>query len=134
MKKIIFMLVAVLGMTLTSCSDSVEPKIIGIGQLHFNENVGLYCVSFDSVNYPIETVIYKEGSGKREIVEPFEGMVVTIFKAENKEGLQAIAGNKTKKEIEDAFSGDCLGIVFLAIFLFLFFGWIILDAKMSTKL
>ena len=112
MKKfVLFLLIATLGVALTSCSwfDSapVNPKIIGVGNLEFSEDANSNFVVIDSVYYMIDNLKYPRDvkigyTGSRE-GPSVVGKQVTVFTFSRKPGVQALIGNLSVEQIENLY-------------------------------
>ena len=124
-KKLVFALIAALSVALTGCSafdsDPIEPKIIGTGNLQYEEKSGTWFVVINSSQYTVTTVTVPNNIprsyGKTQNVEPVEGMLVTIFTSPRKTGVQAVTGKQSVKQIEELYHTNETGVVLLGLLL-----------------
>ena len=121
MKKLSFMLSIMFSMILTSCSwfdsDPIEPNIIGSGNLQYEMKSGTWFVVVDSTQYTVATVTILDNNphsyGKTQNVEPVEGMLVTVFTSPRMNGIQAVTGRQSIKQIEELYHTDETVVVFV---------------------
>lgn len=121
MKKILFLLIAMLSITLTSCSllesEPIEPKIIGTGNLQYEDKSGTWFVAVGSNQYTIANVTVPDHgprtSGKTQNIEPVEGMLVTIFVSPRKTGVQAVTGKQSVAQIEELYHTSDFGKIII---------------------
>ena len=99
------MLIAIL--SITSCSwfdsDPIEPNILGVGNLQ--QGVGcVWFVVIDTSQYTVSNVTIPDNNlrsfSKTQVIDPVEGMLVTIFTSPRKAGVQAVVGRQSAEEIE----------------------------------
>jgi hypothetical protein len=108
MKKLVFLLITALGVTLTGCSnfnsDPVEPEILGIGNLQYDAQSELWFVVIDSTQYNIVDVTIPSHNPRSysvtQSIEPVEGMLVTAFTSPHMKGIQVVAGIQSVEQIE----------------------------------
>ena len=132
MKKLIFVLIAVLSVALTGCScfDSkpIEPKIIGTGNLQYEVKSGTWFVVVDSTQYTVTDVTVRNPDKYAFIitqnVEPVEGMSVTVFTSPRMKGVQAVTGKKSIEQIEAVYHSSASSIEILVIF-FIIYGFVL---------
>lgn len=126
MKKLIFMLIAVLGMTLVGCSwfdsDPIEPNIIGTGNLQYEAKSSTWFVVIDSTQYTVARITIPESNprsaGKTQSIKPVEGMLVTVFTSTHLEGVQAVTGEQSVEQIEELYrTNSTLVLVLFGVFL-----------------
>ena len=127
MKKfVLFLLIATLGVALTSCSwfDSapVNPKIIGIGNLEYDSKSGLLFAVIDSTQYTVAKVTIPDHNVRSfsvtQDIQPVDGMQVTVFTYSLESGIQAVAGNQSVEEIEELYHRNyTFGVAFLILIL-----------------
>lgn len=133
MKKLVFLLIAVLGAALTSCSkfdsDPIEPKIIGTTFLQ--EEKGLIFAEFDSVRYA-PTIIYtgeKIGrDGLDGTVKPIVGMQVTVFTSNTHKEPVFFAGKATVEQIEQYYHRNLTFVIIIATIIVCFLFIIVIHA------
>lgn len=127
MKKLVFMLIATLSVTLTGCStfdsDPIEPNIIGTGNLQYEAKSGTWFVVVDSTQYTVASVTIPDHNprtvGKTQNVEPVEGMLVTVFTSPRKTGVQAVTGKRSVKQIEKLYHTNDAGVIVLVVLIVL---------------
>ena len=127
MKILVFMLIAMLSMTLTSCeffdSEPVNPRIIGVGNLQYNAKSLTWHVVVDSTTYTIAKVTIPDNSLRTydvtQDIDPVEQMLVTLFTANQFTGVQAVAGRKNIEQIEEMYHTNSTFGVILCISLIL---------------
>ena len=115
------MLSIMFSMILTSCSwfdsDPIEPNIIGSGNLQYEMKSGTWFVVVDSTQYTVATVTILDNNphsyGKTQNVEPVEGMLVTVFTSPRMNGIQAVTGRQSIKQIEELYHTDETVVVFV---------------------
>ncbi len=120
MKKLLFVLIAVLSVALAGCSafdsNPVEPKIIGTTFLQ--EEKGLIFAEFDSVRY-VPTIVYtgeKVGrDGIETTIKPIIGMQVTAFTSNIDKEPVFFAGQVTVEQIEQFYHKNFSLLVFVLI-------------------
>lgn len=128
MKKSVFFLLTALCVALTGCnedwgaSDPIDAKVIGVGNMHYDAEHGLYSVMIDSVSYSISEITLFDSHSttytNMKGVPELDGAVVTVFTSNRTMGAQAIAGNKTSEEIEEVFRNHVFqGIAVISIIL-----------------
>lgn len=123
MKKLVFMLIAMLSVTLTSCSwfDSapIEPKILGVSNLHYDAQSGTYSVMIDSNQYTISQVTIPENDphsmGVTQDIAPIEGMQVTVFTSPRMHGIQAVSGKQSVTDIENLYHTNSTGVMIYVV-------------------
>ena len=139
MKKSVFMLIAILCMTLTSCSwfesEPTNPKVIGIGNLQYDAVHNFYYAEFDSVRYSIVSVTIPSKKVQTYYtlrdMPPVIGSKVTVFTSNLRMGTQAVIGELSAEQIENLFKKTTLtpGNIGLMFMLALIFWWLSIDAK-----
>ena len=118
MKKIVFMLIAAFSVMLTSCSafdsEPIEPKIIGYSNLQYEAKTDTWFVEVDSTQYTIISVTIPDNSprtlGNTQEMKPVEGMLVTVFTSHRMNGLQAVTGEQSVKQIEEFYHTNDTGV------------------------
>ena len=116
MRKFIFVLIAILG--ITSCSwfdsDPIEPNILGVGNLHKGVG-GVWFVVIDTSQYTVSNVTIPDNNprsfSKTQGIDPVEGMLVTIFTSPRKASVQAVVGRQSAEEIERLYHTNSTGFV-----------------------
>ena len=137
MKKLVFMLIATLSVTLTGCStfdsDPIEPKIIGTGNLQYEVKSGTWFVVVDSTQYTVASVTipnHNTRAEKTQKIEPVEGMLVTIFTSPRMNGIQAVTGRQSIEQIEELYhTNETVGVVFFGLLLLGLLGLAISSTK-----
>jgi hypothetical protein len=128
-KLVLFMLIATLGVALTSCScfDSqpVNPQIIGYGYLQYDAEKDLHYVTIDSVSFIIDEVTIPDSNTRTasvtQDIDAVDGMAVTIFTYSRSEDIKAVAGNQTVEEIEDLYRENYSFTVFFMVLVMVWF-------------
>ncbi len=126
MKKFVFMLIAMFSVVMliamfsvvvTFDSEPIEPKIIGTGNLQYEAKTDTWFVVIDSTQYTITSVNCAQAIG---YINPVEGILVTVFTSHSMEGLQAITGEQSVKQIEEVYqiNNICVLIQMLGLFAF----------------
>jgi hypothetical protein len=121
MKKIIFLLIAILSITLTGCkwfdSPPIEPDIIGTAPVQYDAEHGIWYVTIDTVRYTITKVTINAPNIHPAPldIDPVEGMIVTIFTSPRKNGIQAVDGTKTVENIEKMYYENHTAITIILI-------------------
>lgn len=121
MKKLLVLFFVLLGMTLTSCScfDSapINPKIIGSGNLQYDVKSGLCYVVIDTTQYTVAQITIPDHNPRSmsitQDIQPVEGMLVTLFTAEHRTGIQAVAGKQSVLQIEELYHENKTGLIIL---------------------
>ena len=130
MKKLVFGLIAALGVALTSCSafdsDPIEPKIIGSGSVQHDAMEGFWFVEIGPTRYAVTEVDVPDRNprtmGKTQGIEPVEGMVVTLFTSPRMKGVQAIYGKQSVEQIEEFYhTNSTIIVIFIFCLIFLCF-------------
>lgn len=111
MKKLIFVLIVALSVTLTGCSafDSapIEPEIIGSANLQYDAVDDIWYVKIGSIMYSITEVTIPNNnpriSASVQNIAPIEGMLVTLFTSPSMTGIQAVEGRHNAQQIEDIY-------------------------------
>lgn len=127
MKKIVFVLVAVLSLTLTSCSwfdsEPIEPNILGVSHLQYDAKSGLWFVTIDSTQYTIARITIPDHNphsyGTTQDIEPVEGMIVTVFTSPHKTGIQAVMGEQSVEQIEELYHTNITAVFVFCGLMFL---------------
>ena len=126
MKKLIFMLIAMLSVALASCSwfdsDPIKPNIIGTGNLQYEAKSGTWFVVIDSTQYTVANVTLPERNprsvGEPQSVEPVEGMLVTVFTSPRMTGVQAVTGKQSAEQLEELYrTNSTFVLVIFGVFL-----------------
>lgn len=105
-KLIIFMMLFIASLSLTSCSLLNFPADIElIGSGYFQKENGLCFVEIDSVKYAPRFVYTNKSSrdGKQRM-QPVDGMLVTAFRIYNNPTVEFIVGNQSEEYLKDQFS------------------------------
>lgn len=114
MKKLVFLLITELSITLTGCSnfnsDPVEPKILGVGNLQYDAQSELWFVVLDSTRYNIVDITIPSHNPRSysvtQSVEPVEGMLVTAFSSPHMKGIQVVTGIQSVEQIEELYRAN----------------------------
>lgn len=125
MKNFIFMLVAALCLTLTSCSwfDSapIEPQIIGVGHLQYDAVNKICFVRIGSDRYVVSSVTIPDHNPRTvsttQSIKPFGGMLVTAFTSKHGSGIQAAPGKLSVQDIEALYRKNSALPFFLSLIL-----------------
>ncbi len=141
MKKIVFMLIAALGVALVGCScfdsEPLEPEIIGSGQIAADE--GVYYVEIGSTRYAVKKVYTGERKLGYTKIKPVVGMPVTAVELHN--CSYRLEGNRTyfmlgewnKAQIEATFHTNYSFITFFGILIIFGFAYVLLSEHRHEK-
>ena len=121
----------VLSSMLTSCSllvsSPIEPRILGVGYLHYDIPSDRCYAVIDSVQYTITEISVPnhgpQSHSKMENMHLADGMIVTAFTSRHLTGVQAVIGDQTADQIEGLYHEDYTGIfAFCGLLLFCMIG------------
>ena len=117
---IIFMVFGCFCLGFTSCKCfEYQARVTRIGSGYIHPYNNAYCVEINSIKYfPEEIYIESSRSDERYLVNPVDGMKVTVFCLHGNNKLKFIAGEYTEETLEKYFTiGTTNIVVFLVIVL-----------------
>ena len=139
MKKLLLFLASAILVTCLICckrfdSKPVGPHIIGVSNLQYDAKSGTYFCVIDSTRYMVSEVTIPDKSmrtySRTQPMSAVEGMKVTLFTTPQHSGVQAVAGEQSKEEIEEMYKQNN---TFYIVFIGLMIIWVIVIIIPKTK-